>query len=95
MHTMAVSVMGGALVDPAFLLALENQQRRLRAVIDRVDEVRGRLPSAQGGIWRGPAHSVYSSSVDRLTGEFGTIRARLEASLAATGAALSVAAGQR
>ena len=91
---MTAMEMGGTVVDPAFLTALDHQQRRLRAVIDRVDEVRASLPSAQAGIWRGPAHSLYASSVESLGGEFALIRGRLDAALAATRTALSVAANQ-
>jgi len=94
MHTTATTAPAGALVDPAFLHALENQQRRLRAVIERVDQVRGTVPLPQPGIWRGPAHSLYASSVETLAGEFGTIRARLEGALAATRTAVSIAANQ-
>ena len=94
MLTMTATGVGGALVDPAFLAALENQQRRLRAVIDRIDLVRATLPSADAGIWRGPAHSLYVSSIESLAGEFALVRGRLDAALAATRTALSVAASQ-
>jgi HAMP domain-containing protein len=82
------------LVDPAFLLALENQQRRLRSLLDRIDSVRAQLPSTQAGVWRGPAHTLYAGSVDALASEFGAIRDRLDAALASTRAAHSVAAMQ-
>jgi len=94
MHTTAGSIASGGMVDPAFLIALENQQRRLRAVLERVDAVRATVPSPQAGIWRGPAHGLYAASVEGLAGEFGTIRMRLEAALAATRTAHSIAANQ-
>jgi len=94
MQAMATPTPTGVVVDPAFLQALENQRRRLQAVIERVDQVRGTVPSPQSGIWRGPAHSLYASSVEGLVAEFGAIGARLEAALAATRTALSIVADQ-
>ncbi|MBK4348722.1 hypothetical protein [Lacisediminihabitans changchengi] len=86
--------MGGLPADPAFLLALETQQRRLHALLVRVDSVRAQLPSAEVGVWRGPAHTLYASSVEALVKEFGVIRDRLDAALASTRAAHSIAAQQ-
>jgi len=75
--------------SPATFELLETQSRRLTALVQRVDAVRHRLPPAHNGVWRGPAHSLYTSSLARLDREIGEALTALEHAAASVGSAVT------
>jgi hypothetical protein len=79
-------------VGPA--AALEDQVRRLSALLEGIDATRSHLPVASDGIWRGPAHTVYTAALAALVRELSDVRGQLEHALAGSRSALGVLASR-
>jgi hypothetical protein len=79
---------------PGVVVALENQVRRLVALLDGVDGTRSRLPNGNEGVWRGSAHVVYTTALAGLARELADVRGQLDRALAGSRSALGVLASR-
>lgn len=61
--------------------ALEHQAARLEALVRRVAAARTSLPSADSGVWTGPAHLVYAVALQSLVADVDAAHRSLESAL--------------
>lgn len=82
-----------ATIDPV-AVALEVQGHRLQRLAYRLLETTSGLPRPEDGIWRGPAHAIYSAALQGLADELSAAQARLGAAAIESGrAAAALVAG--
>jgi hypothetical protein len=62
-------------------VALERQAVRLEALVRRVDAARSSLPGPDAGVWKGPAHSLYTLALQALVTEVDAAHGSLSSAL--------------